>query len=107
LELLATLRAEGTVSVGHVIVNQVVPRVFDDVRASAALDRMLAASLTPSLLSVAAAGRRRRDREVLEGRELARAKATDRPVAQIPLLGESPLTPAHVARVGAMLKDIR
>jgi anion-transporting ArsA/GET3 family ATPase len=107
LELLATLRAEGSVSVGHVIVNQVVPRVFDDVRASTALDRMLAAPLTVSLASVAAAGRRRRDREVLEGRELARAKATDRPVAQIPLLGESPLTPAHVARVGAMLKDIR
>ncbi len=103
LELLAKLRDEHTVSVGHIIVNEAVPRLFD-AKATAALDRL--ADGAEGLGSVVAAGRRRRDREVLEAGEIERVQAAKRPTNIVPLLFESPLTPQHVARVGRLLKDI-
>lgn len=102
-ELLAKLRAEGSVAVGHVVVNQVMPRLFDE-RVSAALDALPA---NVAIDDVVAAGRRRRQRERLEAREIERVRTTGCPVAAIPFMAESPLAPAHVARVGRALEDIR
>ncbi len=103
-ELLEKLRAEGTVAVGHVIVNEVVPRLFD-ARTSAALDTL--AAHPAGLESVIAVGRRRRGREQLEAREIERVRTTTLPLLQVPLIADSPLTPVHVARVGRLLKELR
>jgi anion-transporting ArsA/GET3 family ATPase len=104
IELLGILEREKTVHVGHLVVNQVVPRAFDE-RTEAALRNVDAGDDT-ALAQVLAAARRRVGREALESRELARLLEAGRPLIEIPLLPESPLTLRHVDRVGALLREL-
>lgn len=101
LELLGTLQREKTVHVGHLVVNQVLPRVFDE-RTEAALHH----AVDPRLAAVVAAGRRRLGRERLEAREVSRLLQGGRPLIEIPLLAESPLEVHHVDRVAALLGEV-
>jgi anion-transporting ArsA/GET3 family ATPase len=102
LELLAVLQREKTVHVGHLIVNQVLPRVFDE-RTEAALRSL---TLDGGLAPVLDAGRRRLGRERLEAREIARLLQGGRPLIEVPLLSESPLEVHHVDRVAGLLGEV-
>jgi anion-transporting ArsA/GET3 family ATPase len=102
LELLGVLQRERTVHVGHLIVNQVLPRVFDE-RTEAALQRL---TLDGALAPVLAAGRRRLGRERLEALEIARLLQGGRPLIEVPLLPESPLEVHHVDRVAGLLGEV-
>jgi anion-transporting ArsA/GET3 family ATPase len=102
LELLGVLQREQTVHVGHLIVNQVLPRVFDE-RTEAALRSL---TLDGALEPVLAAGRRRLGRERLEAREISRLLQGGRPLIEVPLLPESPLEVHHVDRVAALLGEV-
>lgn len=102
LELLGVLQRERTVHVGHLIVNQVLPRVFDE-RTEAALHRL---TLDDGLAPVLAAGRRRLARERLEAREISRLLQGGRPLIEVPLLPESPLEVHHVDRVANLLGEV-
>jgi anion-transporting ArsA/GET3 family ATPase len=102
LELLGVLQRERTVHVGHVIVNQVLPRVFDD-RTEAAFRQL---DVDGALAPVLAAGRRRLGRERKEAREVARLLQGGRPLIEVPLLPESPLELHHVDRVAGLLGEV-
>jgi anion-transporting ArsA/GET3 family ATPase len=102
MELLAALDRDKTVHVGHLIVNQVMPRIFDE-RTEAALRRVPDGS---DLDAVLAAGKRRLGRERLEARELSRLLQAGRPLVEVPLIPESPLQLTHVQRVGALLGEL-
>ncbi|MDP2344569.1 MAG: ArsA family ATPase [Deltaproteobacteria bacterium] len=100
LELLEKLRGtpglKGSVTahVGVVVVNQVLPRLFADPRV---LDRLT--GMDP----ITAVGRRRVQREELEATQRARLASCGRPIVEVPHLQESPLGPAHLARVAGLL----
>jgi len=102
LELLAALDRDKTVHVGHLIVNQVMPRIFDE-RTEAALRRIPDGS---DLDAILAAGKRRLGRERLEARELSRLLQAGKPIVEVPLIPESPLQVSHVQRVGALLGEL-
>jgi anion-transporting ArsA/GET3 family ATPase len=110
LELMARLRKEQTVHVDHVIVNALVPRLFDE-RTRAALARLEpgegGGDQANDLAAIVDVGRRRLVREDLEARERARFAACGHPILEIPHLQESPLGPDHVARAARLLKSIR
>jgi anion-transporting ArsA/GET3 family ATPase len=110
LELLARLRKEQTVHVDRVIVNAVLPRLFDE-RARAAMARLDDGGLEPgqrgAFDAIVDVGRRRLVREDLEARERARFADCGHDVIDIPHLQESPLGPEHVARVARLLGGIR
>jgi anion-transporting ArsA/GET3 family ATPase len=110
LELLQRLRREQSVHVGHVVMNQLLPRLFDE-RARDGLARLDAASPGSSeahddLAAVLAVGRRRLLREELEARERGRLAGCGQPLLDVPHLQESPLGPEHVARVARLLEGI-
>jgi anion-transporting ArsA/GET3 family ATPase len=102
MELLAALDRDKTVHVGHLIVNQVMPRIFDE-RTEAALRRVPDGT---DLDAVLAAGKRRLGRERLEARELSRLLQAGKPIVEVPLIPESPLQLGHVQRVGALLGEL-
>lgn len=102
MELLAALDRDKTVHVGHLIVNQVMPRIFDE-RTEAALRRVPDGT---DLDAVLAAGKRRLGRERLEARELSRLLQAGKPIVEVPLIPESPLQLSHVQRVGALLGEL-
>jgi anion-transporting ArsA/GET3 family ATPase len=130
LELLQRLRREQSVPVGHVVVNQTLPRLFDErVRDGLArLDASLPGRSIPDVTDVAdgadvadgggrtrnadlaavlAVGRRRLVREELEARERARLLTCGQPVVDVPHLHDSPLGPEHVARVAALIAGVQ
>ncbi len=113
LELMARLRKEQTVHVDHVVVNAVLPRLFDDRARSAfqRLDRGLEGSPEGStdaaLDAIVDVGRRRLVREELEARERARFAGCGHAIVEIPHQQESPLGPEHVARAARLLGGIR
>ncbi len=104
LELMARLRKEQTVRVDHVIVNAMLPRLFDD-RARAAFARLHEGDA--GFEAIVDVGRRRLVREDLEARERARFAGCGHPVVEIPHQQESPLGPEHVARAARFLTGIR
>ncbi len=104
IELLGVLQREEIVHVGHLVVNQVLPRAFDE-RTEAALRRVDVRD-DAALADVVAAAKRRAGRERLESRELARLLEAGRPLIEIPLLPDNPLTLKHVDRVGELLREL-
>lgn len=102
LELFAALARDKTVHVGHLIVNQVMPRIFDE-RTEAALRRVPEGT---DIDAVVAAGKRRLGRERLEARELARLLQAGKPLIEVPMIPESPLRLTHVQRIGTLLGEL-
>ena len=84
---------------GVVIVNQLMPRLFD----KPALLDLLA---NVAVADVVAVGRRRVQREALETAQRDRLRALKLPLVEVPHLQESPLGPAHVARVSELLRSV-
>ncbi len=82
----------------------VLPRAFDE-RTEAALRRVDVRD-DAALADVVAAAKRRAGRERLESRELARLLEAGRPLIEIPLLPDNPLTLKHVDRVGELLREL-
>jgi anion-transporting ArsA/GET3 family ATPase len=107
LELVARLRKEKTVAVGHLLVNGMTPRLFDDTRAASLLHLMAQApTLSADLAAIVAIGRRRRLREELEAQERERLVGCGHPLVDIPVLQHSPLGLVQVDRVAKLLLAI-
>ncbi len=116
LELLHRLRREQSVPVGHVIINQLLPRLFDErvrdgllrleatapARATGSVDDERRADLD----AVVAVARRRLVREELEARERARLGDCGQPLVDVPHQHDSPLGPEHTARVARLLSGV-
>lgn len=99
LELIAQLKRDDVAHPGVVIVNQLLPRLFDK---PALLDLLANAAVA----DVVAVGRRRVQREALETAQRDRLRALKLPLVEVPHLQESPLGPVHVARVSELLRSI-
>lgn len=100
VELIAKLKSDAVAPAGAVVVNQLLPRLFDK---PALLDRVAATGVVDEIVAV---GRRRVQREALEQTQRDRVRALGLPVVEVPHLQESPLGPAHVDRVADLLKSI-
>jgi anion-transporting ArsA/GET3 family ATPase len=96
IELIARLKSDGTAPVGSIIVNQLLPQLFKD---PAVVD------VVPDG-PVKAVAVRRVQREARERSQRSRVDEIGLGVVEVPHLQESPLTPAHVARVAALLGGI-
>ncbi len=94
LELLGKLKNERTAQAGVVVVNQVLPRLFSK---PALLDRL------SDLGAINEVGRRRVQREAMEATQRARLSGCGQSLVEVPHLQESPLGPAHLHRVAALL----
>ncbi len=107
LELLARLRREQTVRVGHIVVNATQPRLFDE-RARHALAGLSGPGVRAAagLSAIVDVGRRRLAREELEARQRARLVDCGHPVLEVPHLQDSPLTAEHVGRAARLLAPI-
>ena len=100
LEFLALLERSRVATPGGIVVNQVLPRLFDGI-AKAAFKTLPA---QPQLAPVRAVAARRLAREDNETEQERRLRASGLPIATVPMIFDGPLKRAHVDRVAALLQ---